>query len=374
VKGVARSTKLKLRLPAEARPALPFISVIMPVRNEERFVGRTLAQLLAQDYPPDRYEILVADGASTDRTAAVVRGLADRHPHLRLLNNPARLSSAGRNRAVRASRGDLVLLVDGHCEIDHRRYLRDLADAFAGSGADCVGRPQPLDVPGATALQRAIASARSSPLGHHPASYIYSSAERFVPPQSVAVAYRRAVFERLGLFDESFDACEDVEFNHRVARAGLRCWLSPRALVRYHPRTSLRGLFGQMARYGRGRVRLLRKHPETFSPAVFLPALFLLGVAVGWAPACLAPGLLWPYLGVLALYALAVLGVSVLVAARAKDARLLPWLPPVFATVHAGAAVGVLHELAAGFFRRPVANPSPLESNDREYLPPARAA
>src|SRR5205823_12155287 len=120
------------------------------------------------------------------------------------VRNPGRLSSAGRNQAVRVSRGAIVVLVDGHCEIDSRGYLRDLAHAFADSGADCVGRPQPLDVPGATVLQRAIAAARSSPLGHHPASYIYSSAERFVPPQSVAVAYRRAVFERVGLFDEGF--------------------------------------------------------------------------------------------------------------------------------------------------------------------------
>src|SRR5207244_2168104 len=103
------------------------------------------------------------------------------------------------------------------------------------------------DVGGATLLQRAIATARASRLGHHPASYIYSNVEQFVPPQSVAIAYRREVFERVGWFDETFDACEDVEFNHRVAKAGLRCWLTPRVQVRYQPRGSLGELFVQMA-------------------------------------------------------------------------------------------------------------------------------
>src|SRR5262249_16530671 len=151
------------------------------------------------------------------------------------------------------------------------------------------GRPQPLEVAGATPVQRAIAAARSSRLGHHPDSFIYSAAERFVPPQSVAVAYRRSVFETVGLFDERFDACEDVEFTPRVARAGLKCFFPPLAKVHYHPRGSLPGLFRQMVRYGRGRVRLLRKHPETFRLPGFLPALFLAGVAAGLALAGLSP-------------------------------------------------------------------------------------
>src|SRR5204863_2792068 len=100
-----------------------------------------------------------------------------------------------------------------------------------------------LDVRGATRLQRAIAAARASRLGHQPDSHIYSAAEGFVPPQSVAVAYRRSVFERVGLFDENFDACEDVELNHRVARAGLRCYFTPRVAVHYYPRSSLTCMF-----------------------------------------------------------------------------------------------------------------------------------
>ncbi len=228
--------------------AVPFISVIVPVRNEEVFIEATLRQLLAQDYDADKFEILVADGRSTDRTRDIVAALQAHYPQITLLDNPGRLSSAGRNVAIEASRGDLIVLIDGHCEIDNIHYLADVADAFARSGAECLGRPQPLDVSGATPLQRAVAVARSSRLGHHPASDIYSGDERFVAPESVAVAYRREVFSVVGAFDETFDACEDVEFNHRLARAGMRCFFTPRVQVRYFPRSSLSGLFRQMMR------------------------------------------------------------------------------------------------------------------------------
>src|SRR5262249_40411766 len=160
------------------------------------------------------------------------------------------------------------------------------------------------------------AAARSSWLGHHPDSFIYSDAEQLVPAKSVAVAYRRTVFDRVGEFDESFDACEDVELNHRIDRAGLRCFFTPTVRVRYFPRSRLRRLFHQMSRYGRGRVRLLRKHPETFSPGGFLPAAWVAGLVAG-LPAGLAwSPLWWVYGGVIALYLAIVLAASAAIAVR----------------------------------------------------------
>jgi succinoglycan biosynthesis protein ExoA len=156
------------------------------------------------------------------------------------------------------------------------------------------------------------------------------------------------VFERVGLFDESFDACEDVEFNHRVARAGLRCFFTPRVQVRYHPRARLADLFRQMVRYGRGRVRLLRKHPETFTLPGFLPAAFLGGVIAGPLFVWLFPVLAPVYGGVLGVYALTLLLVSVALGVRERDLRLLPLLPLVFLAIHGGAGWGIWWEVLTG--------------------------
>jgi GT2 family glycosyltransferase len=335
----------------------PFISVIVPVRNEAAFIEETLTQLAGQDYDPERFEILVADGQSTDETPNLVRQIAARHPQVRLLSNRQCLSSAGRNLAVRVGRGDLFVVVDGHCDLDNPHYLKNLADAFQRSGADCIGRPQPLDISQANSLQRAIAAARASRLGHNPSSHIYSGLECFVRPQSVAVAYRREVFEKIGLFDESFDACEDVEFNHRLEQAGMTCYFTPRVRVRYHPRNSLRGLFRQMIRYGQGRVRLLRKHPQSLSLPCLLPALFLLGLLVGPLLGLASSLLASAYLVALAVYGSVVLLTSLALSLKNRDLRMLPWLPGVFVAIHAGAGAGILLEFARG--RRLEAQPEP---------------
>ena len=335
--------------PPRRKPGLvPFVSILVPVRNEGRFIASTLAQLLEQDYPAGRYEILVADGRSDDDTRQIVARIAEQHANVRLIDNPGRLSSAGRNAAARAARGDILLLVDGHCEIRNPRYLAQVTEAFDRSGADSVGRPQPLDVPAASAVQRAIAAARGSRFGHHPASHIWAEQEGFVPPQSVAVAYRREVFNRVGYFDEAFDACEDYEFNTRLDRAGMTCWLSTAATVRYHPRESLLGLCRQMARYGAGRVRLLRKHPATFSPAVFVPALFVAGLVLGPLFALVLPILWMAWLAGVTAYAACSLAFSAAIAWNARSPWMLLLLPAVFAAVHVGAGVGVLRELAFG--------------------------
>ena len=160
---------------ANHRPR-PFITVVVPVRNEARFIERTLARLAEQDYDAGRFEIIVVDGQSADGTPERVARFAEGHGNVRLFANPRRLGSTARNVALRHARGDVVVIVDGHCELDDRRYLAKLASAFERSGADCVGRPQPLDVSGASRLQRAIAAARGSWLGHHPDSHVYSFA------------------------------------------------------------------------------------------------------------------------------------------------------------------------------------------------------
>jgi hypothetical protein len=161
-----------------------------------------------------------------------------------------------------------------------------------------------------------------------------------------------------------------VEFNHRVARAGLRCFLTPRVKVHYHPRASLGGLFGQLARYGRGRVRLLRKHPDTFSIACFVPGAFLLGLLLGPLLGLLSSWLLLAYAGVVGLYAVAVVVATLGCAAGRRDRALLPWLPLVFVTIHLGAGWGIVTELIAG--RRP--SPARVEAQDAPGQEERRAA
>lgn len=257
-----------------------FITVVVPVRNEARFIEDTLGQLLSQYYATDSYEIIVADGMSDDGTREIVLNLAQNHPQIHLLDNPRRLSSAGRNVGFKNGHGDYFLVVDGHCYIPDKQLFKNVVDCFEKSGADCLGRPQPLDPPGLSDFQKAVALARASRLGHGGDSLIFGEYEGFASPVSNGAAYKREIFDNVGYVDESFDAAEDVEFNYRVEQAGLSCFTSPILTIRYYPRENLQCLFKQMVRYGRGRRKFTKKHRETLTLNQLIPAVFVIGLSI----------------------------------------------------------------------------------------------
>jgi len=341
---VAAAAGVDSMIPQES--SRPFISVVIPVRNEENHIEAVLKRLEAQNYPKNRMEILVADGNSTDRTGEIVDGFAQASEiRVRRLSNPAQLSSAGRNVGIKNASGDVVAFIDGHCEIPGDDLLTSIADLFSRTNADCLCRPQPLTTQGNTAFQEVVAHVRSTSLGHGADSTIYDTGhEREVNPSSAGAIYLKRVFDRVGIYDESFDACEDVEFNYRVFCAGMKSILSPRLTVHYHPRTSVGTLWRQMSRYGRGRCRLIRKHPDAFTFAQIVPAGLWMWVIGGGIVAAISNRFAMVYLASWALYLCMIMAFSLRLAVKHSFAHLL-LSPLVYLTVHFGLGSGFLSEL-----------------------------
>jgi succinoglycan biosynthesis protein ExoA len=226
-----------------------------------------------------------------------------------------------------------------------------VSEAFAASGADSLGRPQPLDAADPTPFQQAVSAARQSRLGHNPESDIFSDEAKFVSPQSTAVAYTQKVFHTIGLFDQAFDACEDVEFNHRVHEAGLTCYFAPAVKVVYHPRASLPALFFQLARYGMGRARLAFKHPGSLSLPALVPPLWMLWLVIGGLMSLFVPYLGWVWAASVMLY-LGVLAGAAVVLGRGQPQGVGRRIPLVFLGIHFGFAWGFLKEVARQVRRR----------------------
>lgn len=263
---------------------LPFVSVIIPVRNERAMLPRLLEQLLAQNYPPDRYEIVVVDGRSFDGTPDLVRRrFSGRAVPIRILDNPKTHASAGRNVGLRAAQGDIVLFLNGHCAVPSRNLIEDSVALLERTGAGCLCRPHPLLAPSATDMGEVIAEARASWLGRDPLLCEPNYAGSIDPVRGGAT-YRREVFERVGLFDESFDVGEDLDLNARVRQAGITAFADPRLTVNDQPRAHVGLLFRHMLRQGRTRLRLAGRHRGCFPPASLAPlALLLLVPAAAFA-------------------------------------------------------------------------------------------
>lgn len=283
----------------------PFVSVVIPVYNEERHIAACLDSVLAQDYPADRYEVIVADGGSDDRTREIVGEIATRHPNVRLIDNPGRMQAAGLNRAILASRGAVIARQDGHAEWAPN-HLRRSVELLEATGADNVGGLQVAVGDGPSG--RAIARAMGSPFGVGGARFRYSRREQEMPTVFLGT-FRRSAFERVGLFDEAYPPHEDYELNERIRATRGHIVFSPEIQTRYHVRDGLAALARQYYRYGRGKVRVARASPGVIRPyhlaapalVASLPVMASLAVsargrrlalagAAGYVAACVVAG------------------------------------------------------------------------------------
>ena len=327
------------------------ISVVIPVRNEERYIARTIRYLLEQDYPADKLEIIVVDGRSDDTTRARVEEIIAGDSRLRLLDNPRKLSSAGRNIGLAAAGGEIITFIDGHVYIANNQLLKSTVVLMAENNVSVLSRPQFLDTPDNNLFQRAVAAARKSKLGHGLDSTIYLKNDMSVDPTSSGASYKREIFKDVGHFDETFDAAEDVDFNYRVSQAGYKSFTSIKLAVYYFPRDTVKGLFRQMARYGTGRFRLFRKHREAVaSGAMMLALFFVILTALIIATLFFRP--LLPFLAIYAgVYLLTVLTSSVIVA-FSDEVRCLPLLPVMYLAIHFGLVYGIIKEAIKTTFRQ----------------------
>jgi glycosyltransferase involved in cell wall biosynthesis len=263
------------------------VTIAMPCLNEEPYLEACLRSLVAQDYPPDRLEILVGDGGSTDGTVEVLAGAARSDPRIRLVVEP---HSAGRsvghrwphgaalNQMILEARGEVIVRMDVHCEYAPD-YVRRCVEELERTGADNVGGAQRLA--SRSFFQAAVCAALRSPLGTGGARYRDPEAEGDVDTVFLG-AFRRDVFDRIGGFQPGEGGNEDADLNQRIVEAGGRVHLSRGIVVRYFPRDSLGAVARQYFRHGRGRAGtvLRRGRPLTLRPLVPFLAL---GVASGLA-------------------------------------------------------------------------------------------
>jgi glycosyltransferase involved in cell wall biosynthesis len=283
------------------RPQLaePLISVVVCTLNERRFIGRLIEDVLAQRDLSGEIEMIVADGGSVDGTVEVVRSFADRG--VRLVENGDRLAVYGFNLAARCARGRYLAFLGAHARYGPEYLARCLA-LLTRTRAGNVGGV--IDHVGEGDTGAAIAIAMSSPLGLGGPKF--RTATRETECESVMGGFlERALFEKLGGFNETNVINQDGEFNYRLRRAGHRVVVSPTIRSTYFVRSTLRELVRQYFRYGFYRRWTQVQHPGSVPLRVYAPPLLIVTLALAALVAVLlrAPWPLLPaacYLSVLA--------------------------------------------------------------------------
>jgi succinoglycan biosynthesis protein ExoA len=319
---------------------LPFVTVVMAVRNEASFIERSLGAVLAQDYPSERMEVIVADGVSDDDTRDRVRGLSATHPNLKLIENPKKIVAPGLNLALREARGEFIIRVDGHTVIASD-YIRNCVDALNSTDADNAGgRMTPVSN---SLFGSAVAAATCSRFGVGGARFHYSQKRELVDTVYLG-AWRRDLFDRIGGFDEEMVRNQDDEFNYRLRAHGGKILLDPTIKSEYHNRARPGALWRQYFQYGYWKVRVLQKHPRQMQLRQFIPPLAVVTLLAMVLLAALIKGA-WIAMSAIVAGYLVVNILASLRAAHRSQMRVLPLLPFTFAVIHFAYGVGFLFGL-----------------------------
>lgn len=316
------------------------VLIVIPCLNEERYLPALLDQLLRD---VKGALVVVADGGSADRSRAIVAQLAQRYGNLVLLNNPARIQSAGVNLAVRRFGGGRrwLVRVDAHA-LYPEGYVDRLKLAAAAKGGTSV--VVPMVSAGLGCFQKAAAVAQNSVLGTGGAPHRHLGEGRWVDHGHHAL-FDIALYASVGGYDENFAFNEDSELDRRLLAAGGRLWLEPMAAITYFPRRAISPLFRQYRNYGSGRARNLRRHPVPMKMRQMVPLAVAPAVAAGLAGALLAA--FWTPALLLAVpvlcWLVATLGGGVLLGLKAGNAC-AAGSGVAAATMHLGWSLGYLEE------------------------------
>ena len=317
--------------------SIPFVTVIIPTYNERAHIVKCLQSLIQSDYPAEHFEVLVLDGGSDDDTRSVVLELARESDLIRLLDNPRRVAAAALNIGVQNARGDVIIILSAHSSVASD-FVTQSVIYLSKMDAACVGGP--IRSISHSFLGKTIALAMSSPFGVGNALFRYLDREQYVDTVAFG-AYRRQVFDEIGPFDESLLYNEDDEFSCRLRGQGGRIFLTPAIKSFYHTRTSLAQLWQQYFRYGKGKVRVIQRHPRAAMIRHFVPFAFVCTVLVSGLLGLVRASFLTVCLVVLAAYVGASLLFSLRLSAR-NGWRHLPVLPAAFACLHFGYGLGFL--------------------------------
>lgn len=321
------------------------VTVIVTCFNERNNIRECLITLTGQVYHQGEVDILVVDGGSTDGTIEIIQELEHLHENIRLVIEPKKGTAAGRNAGVNNARYDHIAFIDADCEAPPD-WLAILAEAYQR----VTGSDPGIVAVGGTNIPPQMMGNFVTAIGIALDSYIGSfgsaqgrrfDCEVYVPSlANLNVLYHRGAIIKIGGYDESLvSEAEDADLNYRLFSAGGRFLFIPGSFVWHKMRPTPRTWYRNMFRYGKGRARLLKRHPAMWNVGFILPLLFLIGMAAlflaPFNPLFLLAALYFPFLVIF----------SIVQCVTRGGLQFVPHVVLVYLIQHFGYAFGELYGL-----------------------------
>lgn len=324
-----------------------FVSVVMPVRNEGQFIEGSLDALLSQDIGPNRMEVIVVDGMSDDQTRAIVQHAAVKDERVVLIDNFRRITPCAMNLGIKRARGDVIFRIDGHAVVP-ADYVSKCLEWLDKEDVEGVGGA--MDSEGTSYVGEAIAVGMSSPFGVGGCGFRTGGHKGVpVPVDTLPFwAFKRSVFDRVGLFNEEMVRHQDYEFNYRFRRSGGRLLLLPWLHVKYYVRSTLSKFWRQYWQYGIWKGRFLRTYPTSARLRHLVPPMFVLSLLSTLVLAVIAPAVGLRCLALMAAAYCVFLSIATLSLAVKGHLRQAPLIPLILLSLHLVWGCGVWIGLLSG--------------------------
>lgn len=307
----------------------PFVSLIIPTFNEEKYIGNILEQMLQQDYPFSKMEILVADGNSKDKTQEIVKKYSGENPQIRLLINEKQYVPFALNLGIKESKGEYILILGAHSSYP-KNYISALINASISLDADNVGGLCIGKAPDNQVRSIAIAAALASPFGVGN-SLFRIGVNKITKVDTVTFGcYKRSVFDKIGLFDEELLRNQDDELNARLIKHKGSIYLLPDISVTYFTRNSIQSVLKMFYQYGFFKPLVSLKIGKPTTVRQLIPFLFVSFILVS-----LIAGIwihkYWYLLGaVMLLHTCMGIYFSIRIVSMQKNPKLILYLPWLF--------------------------------------------
>lgn len=301
---------------------LSLVSLIIPCRNEEKYIGRCLNSIIDNNYPKDKIEILVVDGMSEDETRKILERYIEKYPFIRLLENPKRYTPFALNLGVKEAKGEIIIIGGAHAKYENG-YITKCIKYLQDYKADNVGgvlKNIPLEK---TIISNAIVICLSNIFGVGDSYFRISQSKPMWVDTVFGGCYKKEVFGKIGLFNEKLIGSSDMDFNLRLIRNGGKILLVPDIVVYYYPKDNLKDFFFHNIRDGIWAVLPMKFSKSPMKLRHYIPFLFILTLPLS----------IWLYVPV-SLY------FSAKIALEEGNIRYFFVMPIVFAARHIGYGLG----------------------------------
>ena len=313
----------------------PLVSIIIPCRDEEKFISKCLDSVITNDYPKDKLEVLVVDGMSVDGTREIVEKDVQQYPFIKILDNPKKITPCALNIGIKNAKGEIIMRMDAHTTYE-RDYISKCIKYLEEYNADNVGGIWKIFPKDNTIISKGIVQVLSHPFGIGNAYYRFINNKEPLWVDTVPFfCCKKKLFENIGLFNENLMRGQDQEFNLRLKKGGARTLLVPEIVSYYYARSDLKSFVkhnfinGMWAILPFKYTDIIPVSLRHLVPLIFVSILILFGLLFLFSLLSLLGFLL-----VVGLYSLTNLYFSAKIAMREKDLRLLFVMPIMFATLH----------------------------------------